>query len=278
MSNCKNRIDEVREDYNEWFTEKLWGTLPEYDGMSWFAHTDAKFRGTFADAAYQQIIAGLPPILPADSIVPAASTTTQGLRSELDRVCGPLVRWAIQMTAVASRLQATAPQCTNAARELNEVNNALSRVVSKVPPENSQPNRVCNQYLKWARAFNAWGRKFSNWEQKLSRCLGLPFIRNGDLAPPPWPPWKNFDDSETRSRGAWDDRSFDLARAERLAADMMDKLSKLTVDFGQDEGRLFPHGITEVEAKVGIEGQFEISLKLKGPDQASASTGSAPSD
>lgn len=224
MGNCKAGISQVCADYDAYWTRLFWDPVVPKGEKGWFLHTTRLLEQAFPQASSCMTV--VPPFRPR-RIDCAAVYDTEQLREQVLPTIRRIAEWTERMTDVAEcmndRLLEGVPEpvrkpIDDMLDEIRQVQSAVARFPNppRMPPA---PAASCALFLRWLRDFFKWGDKLSKWENALCLLLGNECRTRRDhpegrqVAPPPWPPWKPFDD-ELPDSDAIDGLAADRPRGE----------------------------------------------------------------
>ena len=297
---CKDTVEEIRDDYNNWFQTKLWPAV----GRSYFERMrDAmrqKFGGNHGSCLTDITLPPRPPNL---------GNTTYPEPIDLYLAIIPINltvrRWVEKMTTAAQCVQDGLPAACKQDPAMLHALAQMRRMVLLLrspigtPVPTDPPVRLCENLLNWYYRFYQWGVALAAWSDAYdnSPCgrshwapptdVAVPggasaplpdgpvmaAGRRDDLTPPPWPPWGG-----TFWWWPIDDERFGARTLEVAFSELLTGVTKELAAVAQrtwERGpAFFPGGITEIQATLKVDGAGEVSVTIKGPDPKSASPGS----
>lgn len=275
MRNCSNDISDVRYFYNEFFQKTIWGGSYS-DGESWFEDVVTKLQKAFPD----QSDCDLPEEPDRDDLSEIEEDESKyppNLRDEIRERIRVLADWARDVTAFATCVQDDlSEECQKRLKSrYNKLTKANEQVMRLMPDEALNPITVCGNGAKWLRNFHAWGLLLADWENAAYKCVHGKRVKILQVTPPPWPPWSGFKDENpdtfTFVETSESASAIDADSIGEFSRTFFDHVRDLASRGSSDQLKAFPHGLTELDAELAVEGVVTLKLTLKGPSSPSGS-------
>lgn len=191
---CKDKtFDDIRDNINEWYFDKLWMNYPLIPG-GWFESTGSILTTAFGRICENGRPSGLG--LPAR----LQGTTAAVLIGETGPTLAEILKWTQTAEAYAACVHTKIAATCRRGPMLSALK-ASGRALAahSMPlPVNPDERALCRYYSKWAKRFHRWTVAFADWEQPVVDCL----TANGasvnvlQISPVPWPPWADLDESD----------------------------------------------------------------------------------